>query len=154
MNYSAKWRTMNIKPMALTSHELLLLAKVLPGVRLMQHDHGVSVGLPAVLRRPRRDAEAERDVGHGHDDHPVPRLGVLGDAREGGLGHGVPEEEEKLGSGSGSSTAGRSRRCFMLGPAAAVTGDDQAAAAGAREAAPPPASPCMVERKKKLGANV
>ena len=139
---------------ALTSHELLLLAEVLPGVSLVQHDDGVGVGFPAVLRGPRGDAEAERHVGHGHDDDAVACLGVLGDAGEGGLGHGVPEEEEKLGSGSGSSTAGRSRRCFMLGPAAAVTGDDQAAAAGAREAAPPPASPCMVERKKKLGANV
>ena len=74
--------------------------------------------------------------GHGHDDDAVAGLGVLGDAGEGGLGHGVPEEEEKVISGSGPSTAGRSRRCFMLGPAAAVTGDDQAAAAGAREAAP------------------
>jgi len=73
----------------------------------MQHDHGVSVGLPAVLRRPRGDAEAERDVGHGHDDHPVPRLGVLGDAREGGLGHGVAEEEGALGVGLEPDAAAR-----------------------------------------------
>jgi hypothetical protein len=65
----------------------------------MQHDHGVSVRLPAVLRRPRSDAESERHVGHGHDDDPVPRLGVLGDSREGGLGHGVAEEEGALGVG-------------------------------------------------------
>ena len=75
----------------------------------MQHDDGVGVGLPAVLRRPRRDAEPERDVGHGHDDHPVPGLGVLGDAREGGLGHGVSEEEGALGVGLEPDAAARVR---------------------------------------------
>lgn len=65
----------------------------------MQHNDGVGVGLPAVLRRPGGDAEAERDVGHGHDDDAVVGLGVLCDAGEGGLGHGVAEEEGALGVG-------------------------------------------------------
>jgi len=95
---------------ALTSHELLLLAEVLPGVSLVQHDDGVGVGFPAVLRGPRGDAEAERHVGHGHDDDAVACLGVLGDAGEGGLGHGVPEEEGALAVGLEPDAAARVRR--------------------------------------------
>ena len=49
------------------------------------------------------------DVGHGHDDHPVPGLGVLGDAREGGLGHGTAEEEGALGVGLEPDAAARVR---------------------------------------------
>uniref|UniRef100_J3MNZ2 Uncharacterized protein n=1 Tax=Oryza brachyantha TaxID=4533 RepID=J3MNZ2_ORYBR len=84
---------------ALTSHELLLPAEVLASVSLVQHNHGVGVGLPAVLRRLDGDAEPEGHVGHGHDDDAVVGLGVLGDAGEGGLGHGVAEEEGALGVG-------------------------------------------------------
>ena len=92
----------------LTSHELLPLAEILPGVHLVQHDDGIGIGLPAVLRRPRRDAEPERNVGHEHDGHPVPGLGVPGDAREGGLGHGGAEEEGALGVGLEPDAARRS----------------------------------------------
>lgn len=75
----------------------------------MQHDHGVGVGLPAILRRPRRNAEPERDVSHGHDDHPVPGLGVLGDASERRLGHGVAKEKGTLGVGLQPDAAARVR---------------------------------------------
>ena len=45
--------------------------------------------------------------GHGHDDDAVAGLGVLGDAGEGGLGHGVPEEEGALAVGLEPDAAAR-----------------------------------------------
>lgn len=80
--------------MNLTSHELLLLAKVLTSVRLVEHHQSIGVGLPIVLRAPGGDPKPEGCVDYGDDDDAIAELGILGDARELGLGQVAEEERE------------------------------------------------------------